>query len=67
MGMLITAAPGEFDEIIRVAGGLSAESRHSICSALTVLSLMERHAGMPDPAPIRETVKRLLSRIEAIS
>ncbi|MBI2150423.1 MAG: hypothetical protein HYU27_07445, partial [Acidobacteria bacterium] len=65
-GMLIIATPIDFDEMVGVAAGLPVESRHAICSALTVLSLMEGHAGMPDPAPIRETVRYLLSRIEAI-
>ena len=66
-GMLIAATPADSDELVRIAVGLSAESRHAICSALTVLSLMEGRAGMPDPAPVREMVTYLLSRIEVIS
>jgi hypothetical protein len=66
-GMLIAAAPADLDELVRVAASLSAESRHAMCSALTVLSLMEGRAGMPDPAPVREMVTYLLSRMEAIS
>lgn len=66
-GMLITAAPADLNELVSVAAGLPVESRHAICSALTVLSLMEEHAGMPDPAPVRELVRYLLSGIEAIS
>jgi len=65
-GMLIAATPADLDELIHVAAGLSAESRHAICSALTVLSLMEGRAGMPDPAPVREMVTHLLSRMEAM-
>jgi len=56
----------DLDELIHVAAGLSAESRHAICSALTLLSLMEGRAGMPDPAPVREMVTHLLSRMEAM-
>jgi len=65
-GMLIAATPADLDELIHVAAGLSAESHHAICSALTLLSLMEGRAGMPDPAPVREMVTHLLSRMEAM-
>ncbi len=65
-GMFIAAAPADLEELVRVVAALSPESRHAICSALTVLSLMEGRAGMPDPAPIREMVRYLLLRIEAI-
>jgi hypothetical protein len=65
-GMLMTASSADLDELARVSAGLSAESRHAMCSALSVLSLMEGHAGMPDPGAVREMVMQLLSRIEAI-
>ena len=64
-GMLVTAESADLDELVRVVAGLPPESRHSICSALTVLSLMDSRAGMPDPAPVRENVMHLISRIEA--
>lgn len=64
-GVLATATPRDLDELVVVARGMSAESRHTIRSGLTVLSLMEARPGMPDPAPVREQVTRLLSRIEA--
>ena len=66
-GMLMVTTPADLDEMVRVAYGLSAESRHAICSALTVLSLMDGRAAMPDPAPVREMVRYLLERIEASS
>jgi hypothetical protein len=66
-GLLTAAAPDELDEVIRVAAVLSVESRHAIRSALTMLSLMDSRAGMPDPAPVREMVRTLLSRIEDLS
>lgn len=63
-GMLAAATPADLDEVVTVARGLSAESRHAICSALTVLSLMTSRLGMPDPVPVRVQVTRLLSRVE---
>jgi hypothetical protein len=65
-GMLNAVTPDDLDELVRVSAGLSAESRHTICSALTVLSLMEVRPGMPDPAPVREMVASILSRIEVL-
>jgi hypothetical protein len=66
-GMLVSTTPADLDEFVELAAGLSAEARHAIRSALTVLSLMQRHSGMPDPAPVRELVQYLLARLEAIS
>jgi hypothetical protein len=63
-GLLVMAAPADLDEFVKVAQGLSPESRHAIRSALTVLSLMNAHAGMPDPAGAREIVRNLLLRLE---
>jgi hypothetical protein len=63
-GMLVGVTPADLDEFVVVTRGVSAESRHAICSGLTVLSLMEVRPGMPDPAPVRDQVRRPLSRIE---
>jgi hypothetical protein len=63
-GMLAVCTPADQDETVAVVGGLSAESRHAVRSALTVLSLMEARPGMPDPAPFRRQVQGLLARIE---
>jgi hypothetical protein len=62
-GLLLAATPADLDELVRVAVNLSAESRHTICSGLSVLSLIEARAGMPDPAPVRRMVHDLLSKI----
>jgi hypothetical protein len=64
-GLLAVSGPEEVEAIARLSLDLSAESRHSIRSALTVLSLMEPHAGMPDPGPVRDRVRQVLSAIEA--
>lgn len=63
-GLLVGASADEIEEFLRVARGLSDESRHAIRSALTVLSLMEGRAGMPDPASARPLVTRLLAALE---
>ena len=62
---LLTASPrADADELVTVARGLSPESRHAIRSSLTVLSLMDHVPGMPDPAPLRHEIARLLAEIE---
>jgi hypothetical protein len=63
-GLLITFGDAERAELIEIARELAPESRHAICSSLTVLSLMEVRAGMPDPRPLRDDILRLLARIE---
>ena len=63
-GILGTATAADLDEMVSVTRSLSPESRHVVRSALTVLSLMEARLGMPDPAPIRHQVTRLLARLE---
>lgn len=63
-GLLVTAAHADLDEFVSLTAGASADSRHAIRSALTVLSLMAPHGGMPDPGPVRDRVMRLLSSIE---
>jgi hypothetical protein len=63
-GLLATASSGDLIEAVSVARGLSAESRHAICSNLTLLSLMDARPGMPDPAACRPQVRRLLAEIE---
>lgn len=64
-GLLAAASAADLGEVVLVARGLSAESRHAVCSSLTVLSLMQAQPGMPDPVPVRHEITRLLARIEA--
>lgn len=63
-GLLETAGPADLDEMVTRTGSLSADSRHAVRSGLTLLSLMEPRAGMPDPLPAREQITRLLARLE---
>jgi hypothetical protein len=59
-GLMRVARPEDLQDVASVARALSGEARHAICSSLTVLSLMERLPGMPDPVPVRLAVHRLL-------
>jgi hypothetical protein len=63
-GLLATAVGSVIDDVIAVVRPLSPDARYSIQSSLTTLSLMGAHSGMPNPAPIRSLVKRLLDRLE---
>ncbi len=63
-GLLAVASGNDLREFVQVSRGLSGESRHAICSSLTLLSLLEGRPGMPDPAPFRHQIQRLLSSLE---
>jgi hypothetical protein len=63
-GLLAGAGAADLDECLQVSRGLSAESRHAVRSNLTILSLLDGRAGMPDPASVRPHVRRLLSIME---
>jgi hypothetical protein len=65
-GMLVIITDDDIDELVRVAAGLTPEARYALCSSLSVLSLMEGRAGMPNPVLVRETVRTVLSRIEKL-
>jgi hypothetical protein len=62
-GLLRHAAAADLDEFVTVVCALSRESRYTIQSNLTVLSLMDGRPGMPDPAPAREQIRLALARL----
>ncbi len=64
LGLLMTAGPADLEELTAVYGRLRPELRHVVRSNLTVLSLLETRAGMPDPRPRRAAVAELLRRLE---
>jgi hypothetical protein len=64
LGLIVTAGPADFDELILAYGRLRGELRHTVRSNLTVLSLIEARTGMPDPRPRRAAVAALLRRLE---
>lgn len=63
-GLLSEAAGADLEQFLDVARSLSSESRHSVVSSLTVLSLMEGRPGMPNPKAVRPHVTRLLRALE---
>lgn len=65
LALLATAGPGALDELESGYRRLSPELRHAARSNLTILSLLEPRAGMPDPRPRRADVAGLLQRLEA--
>jgi hypothetical protein len=65
LGLMVTAGPADFDEFEQAYGRLPPELQHAVCSNLTVLSLIEARAGMPDPLPRRTMVAALLRRLES--
>lgn len=65
LGLLATSGPGDLDELVASYRTLRPELRHAVRSNLTILSLLQPRAGMPDPGPRRAQVAALLRRLEA--
>jgi hypothetical protein len=65
LGLLMTASPDDLRELDAAYRGLRPELRHVARSSLTLLSLMARRPGMPDPRGERARVAELLRRLEA--
>jgi hypothetical protein len=65
LGLLMTAASADLDEFVGAYGRLRPDLRHAVRSNLTLLSLIDARAGMPDPRPQRAAVADLLRRAEA--
>ncbi len=63
-GLLSEATPSDLEQFLEGACGLSFESRHSVVSNLTVLSLMDGQPGMPNPKTVRPQVTSLLRALE---
>lgn len=65
LGLLLTSAEGDLDELERDYRRLRPELRHAVRSNLAILSLLRPHRDMPDPERHRELVVALLRRLEA--
>ena len=65
LGLLEAASPADFDDLEAMYRRLRAELRHTVRSNLTLLSLLEPRAGMPDPRPRRAEVAALFRRLDA--
>jgi hypothetical protein len=64
LGLLLVATPGDMGEAQEVFEGLAADLQYTARSNLTVLSLLQPRAGMPDPTQHRRRVGELLDRLE---
>ena len=62
----MTARPADLDELAGEYRRLDVELRHAIRANLTVLSLLDARAGMPDPHAQRGLVAGLLRRLDAL-
>lgn len=65
LGLLTMVNATDVDELDTAYRALPAELRHAVRSNLTLLSLLEPRAGMPDPRPWRADVATLLGRLES--
>lgn len=66
LGLLVSAGPADLEEFDAGYARLRSGLRHAVRSGLTVLSLLEPRAGMPDPRSRRVTVAAVLRRLERI-
>ena len=64
LGLLSLMGPDGLDEFVAQVTRLRPELRHAVHSNLTILSLLEPRAGMPDPTHQRREVSALLGRLE---
>jgi hypothetical protein len=64
LGLLLLARDRDIEETLALCRTLPAELGHSVCSNLTLLSLMDPVPGMPDPRPHRRLIVDLLRTIE---
>lgn len=63
LALIMLAEADDVAEFTASLATLAPEWRHVVMSNLTVLSLLSRHAGMPDPTRERERVAGLLARL----
>jgi hypothetical protein len=66
LGLLMTGSPADFEELDGAYGRLRPELRHVVRSNLTILSLLDARAGMPDPGSHRHAVAAVLRRLERL-
>jgi len=64
LALLTLAREDDLAEVDETYAHLAPEHRHAVLSNLTLLSLMERRPGMPDPGPHRARIAALLRRLE---
>ena len=63
-GLLAHMRGQDLTHVIQLIRGLGVELRHAVRSNLTILSLLEPRASMPDPRSMRTLVAELLDQLE---
>ena len=66
LALVLVADAADLDEFAAIYRTIREELRHAVRSNLTILSLMDPLAGMPDPRPYRPRITELLRRLEQI-
>jgi hypothetical protein len=66
LSLLLVASAEDHEELDRIFPDLTPDLRRTVLSNLTVLSLLEKRLGMPDPGPHRETVAGVGRRLERL-
>jgi hypothetical protein len=66
LGLLGLMSDAEIEELVGLVGTLPPDVVHAVRSNLTLLSLLEWRAGMPDPVAGRGLVQALLTRLSAL-
>jgi hypothetical protein len=64
LGLILACRGSDIAELLQIHSALVPELRHVVRANLTTLSLLQTRTGMPDPAPHRALVARLLSELE---
>jgi hypothetical protein len=64
LGLLLVVGEDDLSELAELYKTLSPEQRYAVRSGITILSLLEPIAGMPDPRPHRGRLVALLRTLE---
>jgi hypothetical protein len=64
LGLLLVSIPSDVQELETLYRSLPGEDRYAARSALSMLSLLEPRARMPDPVPHRALIANLMARLE---
>lgn len=64
LGLLLVAQPSDLDEIESSFSALQPDEKDAVLSSLGVISLLKPLPQMPDPTTSRETVGRLVERLQ---
>ncbi len=63
LGLILVSSASDIAEVIQIYSALPHDRRHAIRSNLTLLSLLEPHANMPDPHVHRQRVNDLFAQL----